>query len=670
MNDGFSTLVSSFDAEQWRVVSVLACERKLTLSALQKLGLSLGLEQWLVGSVGQGLVLEQGIVYGMPYTRNTAGERAMAIEPSFRPFVLRRLAEKNALETVQDDGRAIVGDNSLAGFMTALYSGDLTVLVREVTAVMRRSVRGEEASVIRGRLREAVCSSLDHDWLFRTWGESSWILIEQVLADSLVSLEPVDSLYDRAVSQSLGAMSANARRLLAEHAWLRGDSEVLEQLVTQLPIAEQLPLRAAQCILRGDSAAAQELLNELCIRKNAQKLVTVWPTSVTVLLALLALGREPNEGIVLAKRLLQRLVTPEVSSIVKWPTAPYKQLLAKAVRLLLRRMTTPESDRLRLSPHQQPSSAPAWEILLCALTVQLEDCDAVTRLSWTRRLVADGNRWAAAGYAWVARQALHLAKALSPEESEGFESLLVCPTGELLLACLLEREPEYRRALRALERFAETAESSERVVSRRVAWFLDMSCGELAKPSLEEYRASAGWTRGARVEFDELRAQKHALPSEDVAVLTALDSAPRIGRIAPEAVEALCGHPRVFNGARGRQPVEVVRGHCRIETRQERGHLVIEVEPAGAEEGVHVVVEGESRVVGGFTEWSRLSRNSSRCYRRGSGSRKTKSTKDSRFSLDWRPTLKFVVRSWVRCVRSRPIATRVYGFPRKLVRGG
>jgi superfamily II DNA or RNA helicase len=197
----------------------------------------------------------------------------------------------------------------------------------------------------------------------------------------------------------------------------------------------------------------------------------------------------------------------------------------------------------------------------------------------------------------MARQALHLARALSPDEKVEFEPRLPHESGELLLAYLLEREPEWRRALRALEQFTETAEHRETVVSRRVAWFLDMSCGELAKPALDEYREGSGWSRGQRVDFDVLRAHQSELPPEDIAVLTAIDSAPRLNRIPPEAVEALCGHPRVFNGARGRKPVEVVRGRCRIETAEEHGHFVIRIEPAGAEVGVHVVVENESRVV-------------------------------------------------------------------------
>jgi superfamily II DNA or RNA helicase len=42
--------------------------------------------------------------------------------------------------------------------------------------------------------------------------------------------------------------------------------------------------------------------------------------------------------------------------------------------------------------------------------------------------------------------------------------------------------------------------------------------------------------------------------------------------------------------------VEIVRGTCRVETRREQGHLVLHLEPAGAREGVNVVVENETRL--------------------------------------------------------------------------
>lgn len=597
MSERFASLVEGLNATQWRSVGVLACERKLTVTALDKLGCDAALCRWLIDSVGQGLLSDGGVVHGLPHTRSFTGERAIAIEPQCRPLVLRRLAERCELSQAQSDGRALLAEQSLAGFMTALYGGSVSALAQAANGIMRRSARGEEAALLRECLREALCAPFDAEFLCRTWGDSAWVLVEQALSDALVSLASVEELYRWSVSRVDGCASGRLLRLLADHAFLRGDKESLARITPLLSAGEQAPLRVAQQFLEGELGSAEELLNEVSGRKNPQKLAVPWPTSMTVVLSLLALGRDAEEGPVMAKRLLQRLATPTGPSIAGWPTASNEALLARAIRLLLRRLTQPDAERTRLSPHHQAIDAPAWETLLLALAAQLDDSDAVTRVAWTRRLTAEGKRWNDAGALWLSRQALHLAREMSPEGRRDLEGLTPCKPGEILLAFLLEREPDWRRSLRALSRFAETVESREAVVSRRVAWFMDMASGELAKPALEEYRSGAGWTRGHRVSFDDLRAHRDQLPPEDVAVLVAIDSAPRLGRVPLEATAALCGHPRVFNGARGRQQVEIVRGRCRLETREERGHLLIEVEPRGAVEGLHVVVEGETRVL-------------------------------------------------------------------------
>ena len=597
VSESFASLTVQLDPEQWRVLGVLACEHKLAPGAFEKLGFSAKLQPWLVSCVERRLLLDAGVVHGLDYTRRVSGERAIAIAPSYRALVLRHLAERNAIETLRGDARVVAGNNSVGGFMTALYSGDMPNLMTELAELKRRQARSEGESFARERLREAVCSPFDADWLMRTWGQFAELLGEQVLADALVAMEPVDAVYEWALSLATENSSARTQRILAEHALLRGDVDTLATLTSHLPVAERPKMRVVEFFARGEQAQAQGIVDELTHVKHATKSAVPCPTSVTAMLALLALSRAQPAGAALAKRLFQRHSSPESPPISGWPTATPHSAVGRAIRLLLRYVTLPESERLRLSPYHLPADAPGWETMILALTVQSQDCDTVTRAAWTRRLLDDGKRWNDAGYCWIARQALHLAKALSVESVPELECIAPGPSGEPLLTHLLEREPEWRRALRSLDKFVETAEREEATVSRRVAWFVDMTNGELRKPALEEYRSGTGWTRGHRVDFDELRSHKDALPPEDAAILVAIDSAPRRNRLPLEAIEALIGHPRVFNGARGRQPVEVVRGNCHIETHQDRGHLVIHMEPSGAVEGLNLVVESETRVI-------------------------------------------------------------------------
>ncbi len=597
MSESFASLTLQLDTEQWRILGVLACEHHVTPSAFEKLGFAAKLHPWLASCLEQRLFLDAGVVHVLDYTRRASGERAIAIAPSYRPLVLRHLAEQNAFETLRDDARVVAGNNSVGGFMTALYSGDMQALLTELAELKRRQARDEDDSFVRDRLREAVSSPFDADWLERTWGQFAGGLGEQVLVDALVAMEPVDAVYKWELSRVDENSGPRTLRVLAEHALLRGELDTLTMLISRLPATEQPSLRVAECFARGELAQAQVIVDELAGEKRSTKSVAPCPVSVTALLALLALSREQPAGAVLAKRLFQRHSSPESPPIAGWPMATPHSAVGRAIRVLLRRLTQPESERLRLSPYHQPADAPGWETMILALTVQSQDCDAVTRAAWTRQLLDDGMRWNAAGYNWIARQALHLAKALSVESAPELAYIAPGPPGEPLLAHLLEREPEWRRALRALDKFVETAQRDVASVSRRVAWFMDMTNGELAKPALEEYRTGTGWTRGHRVDFDELRSYRDALPPEDVAILVAIDSAPRRNRLPLEAIEALIGHPRVFNGARGRQPVEVIRGNCHVETHQDRGHLVIHMEPSGALEGLNLVVEGETRVI-------------------------------------------------------------------------
>jgi len=591
MSERLLALTSRFGAEQWRALGVLACEHRITLSMLDRLGLDGDMRSWLTDCAAQGLLVDAGVAHGLTYSRSISGERAVAIEPAYRAPVLRHLAESGGLARLTADARVVVGDAALVGLMTALYLGDLQALRAELAEIKRRSLRNEEEALARSRLREAVCSPFDPERLTRIWGESAGLLAEEVLLDALVTLEPSDEPYRWALARSSSASTPRTLRILAEHALLRGDLPTLSELRSRLPVAEMLTMRVAESYLRGDLEEALRLLDELAASKHELKRAVPCPTSVTALLALLAMSRKQPAGTILAKRLLQRHSVPEAPPIPGWPAVNSQLALVRALRILMRTLTQPELERSRLSPHHLALETPGWQLLITAMTVLVADRDATTRMAWTRRLADDAARWQERGYNWLARQTRHLAQSL------GDESIASCQSGELLLSLLLEREPDWRIAIRTVEKFLQTAERGEVTQSRRVAWFLDMSSGELAKPALEEYRSGTGWILGRRVDFEALRAVKYTLPPEDTAVLLAINAAPNRGRFPLEAVEALCGHPRVFNGARGRLPVEVVRGACRVETRRERGHLVVQIEPARAPEGVHVVVESETRVV-------------------------------------------------------------------------
>jgi superfamily II DNA or RNA helicase len=534
------------------------------------------------------LIVEAGAV---PSTRSPYSEPSFAMTSEWRALVLRRLADLQKLEAIRSAAIAKRGERSLAGFTTALYGGELARLAREIAALEAKFTAEEAGALVRARLREAVSARFDAAWFERTWGAAAPILAERVLSDALWGLEPVSDLYAWASSRGASASLA-LQRTLAEHALLRGETRELESLSARAVAPERLALSAARHFVDGDLPSAQRSLDEAMAHFVDRTALALGSGSVVLFLALLALGRDSAEGRALAKRLLLK-AAPPIASGLTTPAADSFKSGARSLRALLRDLSEPRSDRVPLSAHQLAPDASAWEALIWGLNTQLHVAPEVPRAAWGRRLTASCGRWSEAGYAWFAWQASRIAEALGADMTA---SLAPGTDFTLALVDMLRSEPEWRKSLAALTAFVGKAERAAPVRLRRVAWFVDMATGALGKPMLEEFHGSSGWAGGRRVELSELLPLQGELPPEDVAVLRSAQSTLTRPELGPEALDALVGHPRVFNGARGRLKVDVLRGTCRIETRQEHGHIVLRLEPTGLVEGVNVVVESESRL--------------------------------------------------------------------------
>jgi superfamily II DNA or RNA helicase len=584
-----SPFTTELERSEWRALGVLACERRLGASALGVVAPGVTPEFWRT-CVERGWVVDGGPpALGL---RGAERARTFALGPGLRPLVLRHLTALDELEAVRLTLRSASADPARSGFIAALYAGDLGALERALPELERRARRGHETTLATDLLREAVAAAFEPSWLERTWGELGLRLVEQALADALIGLAPVEALYDYAREHLDEATTPGLRWVLAEHALLRGETERARSFIAGFARREQLGFSAALAFVAGERGQAEQLLSDYDRSHGSAQ----GAASVTAVLVLLALGREEAERMKLARRCLPRR-KDRAGPLPGWPRASAEPDVSRALRTLLKRLTQPETERVRLSVHQLPAAASPWEAFVDALTVSLAERDEVTRLGWSRRLLADAERADAGGYTWFARQARELARVLDRESTPELRNAGPRRPDEPLLCEVVEPEPEWRRALGALRGFTESVEAAERVVSRRVAWYVDMTNGRPEKPALEEFASGTGWTRGRRVTLAELRAVEHDLPAEDRAVLAALDVGERERLDLPlELLDCLVGHPRVFDGARGRRLVELTRGTCRVETRHEHGHLVLSLEPAGATEGVNVVVESETHL--------------------------------------------------------------------------
>ena len=578
-------LTSRLTDGEWQLLAAVAAEEALGVSALAALGAELGvtfegdsaLRDWLAQGVSSGLLAKAGRVRAV--SRLGGEEAALTVHPEWRELVLRESQRRGELEPVVGACALVLGERSRGRSAWLLQTGDLRGAERRGLAAGLRS-RPNEASDPARFLRESVCRPFDPEWFEATWGGAREEVACRVLKEALPSLSDCGGLYAWLRDRDVTALSEELRNVLCQHALLREDLSTAERCSARLPAITRLAFNAALAYERGQVLLARQALEQsLAFSSSKGRLALPHAGAIAPLLALLSLHAGSEEGTEIA----QRLLAPKAAGDEAGGAG-------RALRAMLRYGAEPEAKRKRIDPYQVPPSAGAWEIWLQALTVHVHVSQELSRAAWAKYLGERASDWLRAGYSFMGRQTLFLAEAL------GGEAFPARP-GELRAVDLVAPKADWERALDRLS-FASEAASAEVEFPLRVAWYADMIHGVLSRPALEEYSPESGWSAGHRVSLEELHGRRDELPPEDVRVLERTTLRGDEGRdYQPEAWEALIGHPRVYNGARGKQPVEVVRGECRVVTEDEGAFLKLVVEPEGATLGVNVVVENESRLI-------------------------------------------------------------------------
>jgi superfamily II DNA or RNA helicase len=594
------------------------------------------LAEWL----RSGLLVEAGRTRSPTLTSTSTTEPVYAVASEFRQLVVRQSALKGELEAVVEATHGLLGERSLGPFALLLQAGRASEFQRYTYSLPKASGRLGEELRADEILREAIVRPFDPAWFEATWQREALPVAERVLREALPELHECDELFEwlrvqletggvlrarsegtaagvastASVSNTAASSEAALHEVTCEHAVLRGRLDVLEAHLPGVPSDQRFALSVAAHYQSGDLDEARRLLEDdessaggfdaegpseapliggARREKKRARGLTPEVGAVAPLLALIAYGRGSARTRAEAKRWLSPRGTDGASSGAE-----------RAFRTLLRYGSQTDSEYARLDVHQLARNASAWELVILGLTVHLHLTQEVTRAAWAVQLVRSGAAWIEAGYSWLGRQALFLAQALSRDyfarEFEGVKGQLFLESfearpGELALCDLITLKPDWERALDALEQLAEQP-SGDSDGARRVAWYIDMVNGSLDRPALQELK-QGGWTRGRRVPLVQLHALGQELPPEDLAVLLCTQPSGEDREFTPEAIEALIGHPRVYNGSRGGVQVEVSRGTARIETVDQGGFLMIRVEPTGARLGVNVVVENEARLV-------------------------------------------------------------------------
>ena len=602
LSDRLSLLTAGSKTLEWRWLGAIALEHGLSRGVLLALAGEApdakALDAWLKQSVAAGLLVSVGPTRALSLTSAPSREPGYALPTELGQLVLRDLTRRGALQDIALATHNLLGGRSTADLGLALQLGDYRTFSRRFS--VERLPRQTPLRTASEWLRVSVCEPFDEAWLLATWGDEAHALATRVLGESLDRASPCQSLYgwlsEHFATLPDGESRTELAGLLCEHAVLRGRPELIPTYSLSLPRGTALGHAAAWAFLSGDLALAQSRIDELfgAALRGPAGAARRGPLphcgAVTPLLALLLCARDNEAATALAKRLLAV------------GTSDADRAAGRAFRLLLRYLEEPESQHERIDVHDLGAEAPLWETLLVAHNVELHQKQPETRARFAQHVVRRAVPWQAAGYAWAARQAFGLARALSPEyATQELERLSAADHAEapaISLWDLVAPKPEWQKTLQALSAVAgSVGEATE--ASLRVAWYVDMSDGSLSKPGLSEHRMdSGGWSQGRRLTLSELYQYKEQLPDEDQRVLDATrEPAPGRREFAPEAHERLIGHPRVHNGARGNARVEVVRGSCRIEAEEEAGYIRVVVEPEGAKLGVNVVPEGEDRLI-------------------------------------------------------------------------
>jgi superfamily II DNA or RNA helicase len=601
-SDRFSLLTAGLAAREWRLLGALALEQGLARGVLLALAGEgadgKALDAWLKHNVASGLLLSVAPTRALSLTSAPSRESGYAVHPDFAQLVMRELQRSGALQNIALATHGLLGGRSVSDLALALQLGDFRTFTRRFT--VERLPRQIALRTAAEWLRVSICEPFDEVWLRATWGDEANAVATRVLRECLDTATPCQALHAwltaRYAELSEGDEQVELAELLCEHAVLRGNPEAIPTFTLHLPRGTALGHAAAWAFLLGDLPLAQARLDELfgvAVRGPVDGATRRGPLpqcgSVSPILALLLCARDSEAATALAKRLLAV------------GTSEGERAAGRAFRLLLRYLEEPETEHERIDVHDVAADAPLWETLLVAHNVQLHQKPPETRARWAQHVVRRALAWRAAGYAWIARQALTLARELNADYAQQEIERLggVLPEAPAVsLWELVAPKPEWQKTLQALSAVSDSVgEAAE--ASLRVAWFVDMSDGSLSRPALSELKLdSGGWSAGRRLSLSELYQYREQLPPEDQRVLDATRELVEGRReFTSEAHERLIGHPRVQNGARGNARVEVVQGACRVEAQEDAGYIRIVVEPEGAKLGVNVVPQGEDRVV-------------------------------------------------------------------------
>lgn len=461
-----------------------------------------------------------------------------------------------------------------------IYRNDIQYIHQQLEAYYKYSYKKDRLSL--EEIYQRICDNpFDPQWFGTLPPELYEPALASILNLSMLRLTPADEAF-ALLQQTCAARtgSDSLRVVLFEQLMLRGRCSDAAQLLEQFgePYRSRSKnLQGWLAFAQGDYSQAIALYTAAVQDLKGSGKKKVYFQSISGLFFILALLQQstPNS-------LSSAEIYASVARQAKHWLSPTYRVLENVVQVqqgdLAKReviLNTP------IAPHELTQSL---EVLLCSLCLYWVDADQAKR--HLLRLVEPLYQQAeAAGYAWIAREAVALLARLKP--SQYGKRAALQQTSVPPLVDLIQPQDAWEVCLNALVNLNQASESpvtAKPETNQRLAWLITLygsSC--MLQPREQSLNAKGEWSKGRPIALKRLKNSADEfgyLTAQDLRVCAQIKiQSYGWGKtdytFGDKAVAALIGHPLVFWEDIPTTRVEVVKGEPELVVKKAKGEQLI-----------------------------------------------------------------------------------------------
>ena len=515
--------------------------------------------------------------------------------------------ERLPIEVLWNDARRFKGEHQLMREVRiGIYRQDIKFVQKQLTDYYRYNYSRDQISIDLFYQR-VLNNPFDPDW-FRTLPPALYErVLVSILSGSMLGLTPADEAFSLLQEDWAGPHKGPDWQpiLLTEQLILRGRFEEAQQ-IPESPFEgyegyriDSTNLRGWLAFLRGDNEdAIAHYTAALQALKKATGKRKIYFQSMSGLFFVLALLKDGT-----ATRLSEAEGYAKLASQSEHWLSPIYAVLESVVQIQRGDLSQKEWV-LHVFPHLGQNSL---EILLWALCLYWVDSDQA-KIHVPKVIAPFYEQAEAAGYHWLAMEAMELLSRIQPEKYGKQAMALRQNSGIRPLVDLIQPQEAWELCLNALANLQSSGTAKPETI-QRLAWFVTFQSGGcLLHPREQTIKAKGEWSKGRPVALKRLKNDTDEigyLTAQDLRVcsqIKAHSDAYGWGKIeytfGEKALAALIGHPLVFWEDAPTTRVEIVKGEPELLVKKsKKDQLTLQFSPAfkGNQEIV-VVKEAPTRL--------------------------------------------------------------------------